>query len=105
MTTLETQYRNFMEKNPTVEFTFEDWKVWWGAQIAKSFNQLKTKTIREDIVNKLNNKSEFELSKDEIVYIVENWLSIHSQHKMNYVDITFCENAKVSINRDTIFKN
>lgn len=33
MSTLETQYKNFILANPELKFTFEEWKEWWGNQI------------------------------------------------------------------------
>jgi hypothetical protein len=105
MATLETQYRNYMESNPTAEFTFEEWKKWWGDTLHNAFTEMNLKKSRESIVNKLNTQSEFELSKDEITYIVENWLSTHAQHRMNYVELSCDVNANISINRETIFKN
>jgi NMD protein affecting ribosome stability and mRNA decay len=42
---------------------------------------------RQLIVDKLNELSEFELSKEEIKFIVENWISSHIKHKSK-VDIT-----------------
>lgn len=36
---------------------------------------------RKSIVDKINELSEFELSNEEIKFIVENWISSHSKHK------------------------
>jgi hypothetical protein len=41
MATLETQYRNFMELNPECEFTFEEWKIWFGNKLSESVKDLK----------------------------------------------------------------
>jgi hypothetical protein len=104
MATLETQYKNYMEKNPLSEYTFEQWKEWFGNSIHKAFVEMELRKIRENIVNKINTQSEFELTKNEIIYIIENWMCIHTQHKMNYVQL-FDNTANISINRDSIFKN
>ena len=104
MATLETQYKNYMEKNPLSEFTFEQWKDWWGKQLADAIQRFNVKQTRESLVKKINTSSDFEVSKDEMMYIVENWLSIHSQHKLNYIQMSCEASANVSINKDTIFK-
>ena len=36
MATLETQYRNYMDKNPLSEFTFDQWREWFGTKILES---------------------------------------------------------------------
>ncbi len=49
MATLETQYRNYMEKNPLSEFTFDQWKKWHGVSITKAFDQYyKDKEVPKD---------------------------------------------------------
>jgi len=49
MATLETQYKNYMEKNPLSEFTFDQWKKWHGESIAKTFDQYyKDKEVPKD---------------------------------------------------------
>jgi hypothetical protein len=104
MATLETQYRNYKEANPLSEDTFEQWKEWFGNSIQSAFIEMEFKKIRESIINKINTQSEFELTKEEITYIVENWMCIHTQHKMNYVQVSD-NTANISINRDSIFKH
>ena len=37
-------------------------------------------TTRQNIVDKINSSSEFQLTHDEIQFILSNWLTIHSQH-------------------------
>ena len=36
---------------------------------------------RQSIVDKINELSEFELSNEEIKFILENWISSHSKHR------------------------
>ena len=43
MATLETQYRNYMEINPLSEFTFEEWKRWWGKTLEQAFKDMEDK--------------------------------------------------------------
>ena len=43
MATLETQYKNYLDKNPLSEFTFEQWKNWWSQEIAKAFKDMENK--------------------------------------------------------------
>ena len=39
MATLETQYRNYKELNPLSDFTFEQWKKWYGNMLANAFEK------------------------------------------------------------------
>ena len=65
-------------------------------------------TARQSIVEKLNTQTQFELTHDELEFIIENWITIHSQNlstatlrfnndKGVYVDIV--------LNKDSIFKH
>lgn len=36
--------------------------------------------LRQSIVDKINSSSTFQLTHDEIQFILENWITIHSQH-------------------------
>jgi hypothetical protein len=37
-------------------------------------------TTRQSIIDKINSKSKFEITNDEIQFILGNWITIHSQH-------------------------
>jgi hypothetical protein len=56
MSTLETQYKNYMDENPLSEFTFEEWKRWHGFTLAQSlynFNKSVDKQHLEWIYNRM----------------------------------------------------
>ena len=42
MSTLETQYRNFLTDNPESQFTFDEWKLWLAKSIEDSMKRLRT---------------------------------------------------------------
>ena len=65
-------------------------------------------TARQSIVEKINVHTRFELTHEELEFIIENWCTTHSQHlstatlrfnsdKGIYVDIV--------LNKDSIFKH
>jgi hypothetical protein len=105
MSTLETQYQNYLQKNPNSSFTFEEWKTWFGKMLVQGLNEMYMKQSRESIIKKINNQTEFELDKNELTYIIENWISTQSQHRMNFVKLPDNVVANVSINKDSIFKH
>lgn len=41
MATLQTQYRNYMEKNPLSEFTYDQWLKWHGEILQKAYVEMK----------------------------------------------------------------
>lgn len=41
MATLQTQYRNYMEKNPLSEFTYDQWLKWYGEILQKAYVEMK----------------------------------------------------------------
>lgn len=43
MATLETQYKNYLDKNPLSEFTFDEWKRWWGKTLEQAFKDMENK--------------------------------------------------------------
>jgi len=45
MATLETQYWNFLEKNPKSTFTFEEWKQKWADDMKPSFDKLNNPSV------------------------------------------------------------
>ena len=42
---------------------------------------------RQSIVEKLNESEKFDLTQDEILFIVKNWVETHTQHKVDEVNI------------------
>jgi hypothetical protein len=40
MSTLETQYRNFLSSNPDSQFTFEEWKDYTAKNIQEAINKM-----------------------------------------------------------------
>jgi len=42
MSTLETQYKNFLSDNQESEFTFDEWKLWLAKSIEDSMKRLST---------------------------------------------------------------
>jgi hypothetical protein len=42
MSTLETQYKNFLSDNQESEFTFDEWKLWLAKSIGDSMKRLST---------------------------------------------------------------
>jgi hypothetical protein len=50
MATLQTQYRNYMEKNPLSEFTYEQWLKWYGEMLQGAYVEMKVpKNLYEKI--------------------------------------------------------
>lgn len=41
MATLQTQYKNYMEKNPLSEFTYDQWLKWHGEILQKAYVEMK----------------------------------------------------------------
>lgn len=41
MATLETQYRNYKERNPLSDFTFEQWQVWNANMLANALEKYR----------------------------------------------------------------
>jgi len=64
--------------------------------------------MRQDIVNKINSSSEFSLTKEEIQFILQNWITIHSQH-LSEVDVRYFSSrgifANVTIDKDSFYKH
>jgi ribosome biogenesis protein Nip4 len=44
MSTLETQYRNYLSQNPAIEFTFDEWKE----HVAKNIHEPMSQIIRDN---------------------------------------------------------
>lgn len=40
MATLETQYKNYLDKNPLSEFTFDQWKSWQASMLVAAFDKM-----------------------------------------------------------------
>jgi hypothetical protein len=40
MATLETQYKNYLDKNPLSEFTFDQWKKWHASMLVDAFDKM-----------------------------------------------------------------
>ena len=49
MSTLETQYRNFLSDDPESKFTFDEWKLWLAESIEASMKKL---SIENDLCEK-----------------------------------------------------
>lgn len=64
---------------------------------------------RQSIVEKLNTQTQFELTHDELEFIIENWITIHSQNLSKVglnIDTTAPDvYASVTLNKDSIFKH
>ena len=43
MATLETQYKNYLLKNPDSKFTFEEWKEAWSKEFKEALTELQEK--------------------------------------------------------------
>lgn len=41
MATLQTQYKNYMDKNPLSEFTYDQWLKWYGEMIKNAYDNYK----------------------------------------------------------------
>ena len=41
MATLQTQYKNYMDKNPLSEFTYDQWLKWYGEVIKNAYDNYK----------------------------------------------------------------
>jgi hypothetical protein len=50
MATLETQYKNYLLKNPDSKFTFDQWKEWLGNQLNEALEDLK-KNHKKDLTD------------------------------------------------------
>ena len=55
-------------------------------------------TTRQSIVDKINSQSEFQLTHDEIQFILSNWITIHSQH---HAETTLRFNTDKGVYADT----
>lgn len=55
-------------------------------------------TTRQNIVDKINSQSEFQLTHDEIQFILSNWITIHSQH---HAETTLRFNTDQGVYADT----
>ena len=42
MATLETQYKNYLQRNLDSTFTFDEWKTWWGESISAALDYMQT---------------------------------------------------------------
>ena len=65
MATLETQYKNFLLDNPDSKFTFEEWKEWFGKQLAESIKNME-RTFNSDNLSWIG--SSLTEKSNEIVY-------------------------------------
>lgn len=65
-------------------------------------------TLRQDIIDKVNSSSKFELTNDEIQFILQNWLTMHSQHLTEAI-LRFNTDkgvyASISIDKDSFYKH
>ena len=65
-------------------------------------------TLRQSIVDKINSSSKFELTNDEIQFILQNWLTIHSQH-LSEATLRFNTDqgvyASISIDKESFYKH
>jgi hypothetical protein len=63
---------------------------------------------RQSIIDKINLSSEFSLSKEEIQFILANWITIHSQH-LTEIDVRYFSSrgifANVTIDKDSFYKH
>lgn len=39
--TLESQYKEYMLKNPESTFTYDEWLSWWGLSLKEAIEQLE----------------------------------------------------------------
>ena len=64
--------------------------------------------MRQSIIDKINSSSEFSLTKEEIQFILQNWITIHSQH-LSEVDVRYFSSrgifANVTIDKDSFYKH
>jgi len=50
MATLETQYRNYKERNPLSDFIFEQWQIWNANMLANAFEKYcKNNEVSKDL--------------------------------------------------------
>ena len=65
-------------------------------------------TTRQVIIDKVNSRTEFTLTHDEIQFILQNWLTIHSQH-LTEAALRFNADqgvyANISIDKDSFYKH
>jgi len=65
-------------------------------------------TTRQGIVDKLNTKTKFNITYDELEFIVENWITTHSQH-LSTATLRFDSDKGVSVDitldKESIFKH
>lgn len=64
--------------------------------------------MRQSIIDKINSSSEFSLTKEEIQFILQNWITIHSQH-LSEVDVRYFSSrgifTNVTIDKDSFYKH
>jgi hypothetical protein len=63
---------------------------------------------RQSIIDKINSSSEFQLTHDEIQFIVKNWITLHSQHSSEAI-LRFNTDkgvyADTKIDKDSFYKH
>lgn len=62
-------------------------------------------TIRQNVIDKLNSQTQFELTTSEIEFIVENWMTTHSQHLSKAMSVSGPLEMRVDIDKESIFKH
>ena len=65
-------------------------------------------TLRQSIIDKINSHSAFSLTHEEIQFILQNWLTIHSQH-LTEVEMRYYSkigiHANITIDKDSFYKH
>ena len=63
---------------------------------------------RQSIVDKINSSAGFQLTHDEVQFILQNWITIHSQHSSE-ATLRFNTDrgvyADVKIDKDSFYKH
>lgn len=63
---------------------------------------------RQSIVDKINSQSEFQLTHDEVQFILSNWITIYSQH-VSEITLRFNTDrgvyADTKIDKDSFYKH
>ena len=87
MATLESQYWNFLEKNPGSALTFEQWKTEFSKQLGESIMRYKEKEI-EKLENQLE---DFEMVRYRMEEEGFHYCFKHYSHFMDIEDKEFHE--------------
>jgi hypothetical protein len=57
MATLQTQYKNYLDKNPLSEFTYDQWLKWHGDTIVDAFKRQEKESKNNELTKNICNEN------------------------------------------------